>query len=73
MTSHHRIRTGRLSRTQLGYILVSPALLMIAFVSVYPFLTTLWYSLHTMLYNGDNKRLLKFTDSSNEEQPKFAP
>jgi ABC-type sugar transport system permease subunit len=51
VASHNRIRTGRLSRTQLGYILVAPALLLIAFVSVYPFFTTLWYSLHTMRLN----------------------
>ncbi len=47
-----RISTaGGLSRTQLGYVLVAPALLMIAFVSVYPFVTTLWYSLHSMRLN----------------------
>ena len=46
-----RIRTGALTRNQLGYLLVSPALLMIAFVSVYPFFTTLWYSLHSMRLN----------------------
>ncbi len=45
------IRTGALTRNQLGYLLVSPALLMIAFVSVYPFFTTFWYSLHSMRLN----------------------
>jgi multiple sugar transport system permease protein len=35
----------------LGYLLVSPALILIAFVSVYPFLTTLWYSFHQMRLN----------------------
>jgi ABC-type sugar transport system permease subunit len=54
VSSHksNRIKSaGALSRTQLGYILVSPALLMIAFVSVYPFFTTLWYSLHSIRLN----------------------
>jgi ABC-type sugar transport system permease subunit len=50
-TKRGHIRTGALTRNQLGYILVSPALLMIAFVSVYPFFTTLWYSLHSMRLN----------------------
>lgn len=46
-----RIRAQGLTRTQLGYVLIAPALLMIALVSVYPFLTTLWYSLHSIRLN----------------------
>jgi Tol biopolymer transport system component len=30
------------------------------------------YATYIMLFNGDNKRLLKFTDY-NEEQPRFVP
>ena len=46
-----RIRAQGLTRTQLGYVLMAPALLMIALVSVYPFLTTLWYSMHSIRLN----------------------
>jgi ABC-type sugar transport system permease subunit len=46
-----RIRAQGLTRKQLGYVLIAPALLMIALVSVYPFLTTLWYSMHSIRLN----------------------
>jgi ABC-type sugar transport system permease subunit len=46
-----RIRSGGLTRYQLGYILVAPALVLIAFVSVFPFLTTLTYSFRQMRLN----------------------
>lgn len=46
-----RIRQSGLTRHQLGYILVAPAVLLIAFVSVYPFITTISYSFHEMRLN----------------------
>jgi multiple sugar transport system permease protein len=47
----HRIKQQGLSKKQLGYILITPALLLIAFISVYPFLMTVWYSLHKIRLN----------------------
>jgi multiple sugar transport system permease protein len=47
----NRIKQKGLSQRQLGYILVTPALLLIVFVSVYPFLITIWYSLHKIRLN----------------------
>lgn len=49
-----KVRHGGLTRHQLGYILVMPSLLLIAFVSLYPFITTVWYSFHTMRLNLPN-------------------
>ena len=49
--TRYRIRAQGLTRNQLGYLLVLPSLVLIAFVSVYPFLTTLWYSFHQMRLN----------------------
>jgi multiple sugar transport system permease protein len=46
-----KIRTGGLTKHQLGYVLIAPSLLLIAFVSLYPFLTTIWYSFHSMRLN----------------------
>ncbi len=51
ITGLRRIRERGLSRTQLGYILIMPSLILIAFVSVYPFVTTLWYSFHMIKLN----------------------
>ncbi len=46
-----RIKQEGLSKQQLGYILIAPALLLILFISVYPFLVTIWYSLHKIRLN----------------------
>jgi ABC-type sugar transport system permease subunit len=49
--SIHRIKEHGLSRKQLGYVLIMPSLLLIAFVSVYPFIMTFVYSFRTMKLN----------------------
>lgn len=52
--STHRQQTRGwqgLSKRQLGYLLVIPAISLVAFISVYPFLTTIWYSLHKIRLN----------------------
>lgn len=41
-----RLRTGNLSETQLGILLLLPALLTLAVVMLYPVLSVLWQSLH---------------------------
>lgn len=46
-----KIQQEGLSKQQLGYILITPAILLIAFISVYPFLMTIWYSLHKIRLN----------------------
>jgi multiple sugar transport system permease protein len=46
-----RIREQGLTRKQFGYLIVIPALVTIACISVYPFIMTTWYSLHTMKLN----------------------
>lgn len=47
----YQIRQQGLSKQQLGYILIAPAIFLIAFISVYPFLMTIWYSLHKIRLN----------------------
>ena len=42
----YKIKQQGLSKQQLGVLLISPAILLILFISVYPFLVTIWYSLH---------------------------
>ena len=51
INSIRRIQEHGLSRKQLGYILIMPSLLLITFVSVYPFIMTLVYSFRTMKLN----------------------
>lgn len=44
-----------LSKRQLGYLLIIPAVGLIAFVSIYPFLATIWYSVHRLRLNMPNE------------------
>jgi len=46
-----RIKGQGLSRTELGIVLIVPSVLLIALVSVYPFIRTLWNSLHSIRLN----------------------
>ena len=46
-----QIKQQGLTKRQLGYVLIAPALLLIAFISIYPFATTVWYSLHKIRLN----------------------
>lgn len=46
-----RIRWEGLTRKQLGYVLIIPALIVIVCISVFPFITTVAYSFHTMKLN----------------------
>jgi ABC-type sugar transport system permease subunit len=46
-----KIKHQGLSKRQLGYLLITPAILLIGFVSVYPFFLTIWYSFHKILLN----------------------
>ena len=46
-----KMKQQGLTKRQLGYVLIVPALLLIAFISVYPFVTTIWYSLHKVRLN----------------------
>ena len=46
-----KIQQQGLSKPQLGVLLITPAILLIAFISVYPFLMTIWYSLHKIRLN----------------------
>ena len=46
-----RGRGQGLTRKQLGYVLIIPALVVIVCISVFPFFTTLHYSLHTIKLN----------------------
>ena len=47
----HRGRGQGLTRKQLGYVLIIPALVVIVCISVFPFITTVHYSLHTIKLN----------------------
>lgn len=47
----HRGRGQGLTRKQLGYVLIIPALVVIVCISVFPFITTVYYSLHTIKLN----------------------
>ncbi len=49
-----KIRQQGLTKRQLGYLLIIPALLLIAFISIYPFLMTIWYSVHNVRLNVPN-------------------
>jgi multiple sugar transport system permease protein len=46
-----KIKQQGLTKRQLGYVLIAPALLLIAFISIYPFVTTIWYSVHKVRLN----------------------
>ncbi|GAK50765.1 carbohydrate ABC transporter membrane protein 1, CUT1 family [Candidatus Moduliflexus flocculans] len=50
-TMSSKVRHQGLSKRQLGYLLLMPAILLIGFVSVYPFFLTIWYSFHKILLN----------------------
>lgn len=45
------MRKVELSKERLGYLLVIPALAVVVGIFLYPFITTLWYSLHSMRLN----------------------
>jgi hypothetical protein len=45
-TAWQRFRSGNLSDTQLGFLLLTPALLTLALVMFYPIANVLWRSLH---------------------------
>lgn len=47
----HRGRGQGLTRKQLGYVLIIPALVVIVCISVFPFITTGYYSLHSIKLN----------------------
>lgn len=46
-----KMKQQGLTKHQLGYVLIVPALLLIAFISIYPFVTTIWYSVHKVRLN----------------------
>ena len=46
-----KMKQQGLTKRQLGYVLIVPALLLIAFISIYPFVTTIWYSVHKVRLN----------------------
>ncbi|MGL4610091.1 MAG: carbohydrate ABC transporter permease [Trueperaceae bacterium] len=54
-TAWQRFRSGNLSDTQLGFLLLTPALLTLAFVMFYPIANVLWRSLHFERLNQPQK------------------
>jgi len=46
-----KMKQQGLTKRQLGYVLIVPALLLIAFISIYPFVMTIWYSVHKVRLN----------------------